>query len=91
LIEGPESETRIATVEKNHFVGELALLSAQSRSATVRATRDLTALAITKDTFFQMIEDFPQISIKMMRDLGERLLDTNDKLAEARSKGSDEG
>jgi ABC-type sugar transport system ATPase subunit len=90
LIDGPEGETRIATVEKNHFVGELALLSAQSRSATVRATHDLTALAITKDTFFQMIEDFPQISIRMMRDLGERLLDTNDKLAEARSNGGRE-
>jgi putative ABC transport system ATP-binding protein len=84
LVDGPDGFTRVATVEKNHFVGELALLSSQSRSATVRATSDLTALAITKDTFFQMIEDFPQISIEMMRDMGRRLLDTNDRLAEAR-------
>ena len=53
------------------------------RTATLRAVGELTTLAISKDLFFRMVSEFPQMAIEIMRELAQRLERTNQQLREA--------
>ena len=67
----------IAKVGKNDFVGEIAILCDVPRTATVRAVSPLTTLCITKDLFFRLVTEFPQMAVEIMRELALRLEKTN--------------
>jgi len=84
LYESAEGITKINTIEKNHFVGEVAILSDGVRTATVRASSELIALEIDREMFLQLIRDFPDIAIEVMRDLGIRLQVTTSQVVPAR-------
>jgi CRP-like cAMP-binding protein len=43
----------------------------------------LTTLKISKDMFFRLVTEFPQMAIEMMRELAHRVEDTNQKLLKA--------
>ena len=75
----------VAEVSKNDIVGEIAILVDIPRTATVTATSELTALKITKDLFFQMVTDFPEMGVEIMRVLAQRLLATTADLMKARA------
>jgi CRP/FNR family cyclic AMP-dependent transcriptional regulator len=64
-------------------VGEIAILCDVPRTATVQAKIALTTLKISKDTFFGLVNEFPQISIEIMRELARRLEHKNAQLREA--------
>ena len=55
------------------------------RTATVRAIDQVTTLAISKDLFFQMIREYPQMAIEIMRELAQRLEHSNALLREAKA------
>ena len=75
----------VAQVGKNDIVGEIAILVDIPRTATVTATSELTALKITKDLFFQMVTDFPEMGVEIMRVLAHRLEATTADLMKARA------
>ena len=83
LIKGPAGPIAVATVGKNDFVGEIAILCEVPRTATIRAKTALTTLRITKDLFLRMLMDFPAIGIEVMRVLAQRLEHTTDRLRDA--------
>ena len=76
----------VAEVSKNDIVGEIAILVDIPRTATVTATSELTALKITKDLFFRMITDFPEMGVEIMRVLAQRLEQTTAQLLKARAE-----
>ena len=80
LGDSADGAVKIASVGKNEFVGEVALLSDAPRSATVRATEELVVLEITKDIFFRLLKDFPSLSFEVMHELAERLQRTTAKI-----------
>ena len=69
--------------------GDIAVLCDVPRTATVTATSKLTTMRITKDLFFQLVCQFPQIAIEIMRELAHRLDVTTRQLQDAVSKSSD--
>ncbi len=75
----------VAQVGKDDIVGEIAILVDIPRTATVTATSDLTTLKITKDLFFRMITDFPEMGVEIMRVLAQRLEQTTAQLLQARA------
>lgn len=75
----------VAEVSKNDIVGEIAILVDIPRTATVTATSELTALKITKDLFFRMVTDFPEMGVEIMRVLAQRLEATTADLMKARA------
>ena len=75
----------VATVGCNDIIGEIAILIDIPRTATVTATSEVSTLKITKDLFFRMVTDFPQMSVEIMRVLAHRLESTTEQLREARS------
>ena len=76
----------VAQVGKDDIVGEIAILVDIPRTATVTATSDLTTLKITKDLFFRMITDFPEMGVEIMRVLAQRLEKTTAQLLQARTR-----
>jgi CRP-like cAMP-binding protein len=83
LLETPNGQLRVAELKKDNFVGDMAILGDVPRTATIRAREPLTTLKISKDMFYRLVGEFPQLAIAMMRELAHRLEDTNQKLREA--------
>ncbi len=73
----------VNTVKRNNIVGEVAILCDVPRTASVVATEDMEVLKITKDLFFRMVGEFPQMAVEIMRELADRLERTNDQLLRA--------
>tara|TARA_Y100001970_G_scaffold269322_1_gene361659 strand:+ start:42915 stop:43361 length:447 start_codon:yes stop_codon:yes gene_type:complete len=82
VIDTPNGELAVAKVGKNDLIGEIAILIDVPRTATIRAETELTALVITKDLFFQMINEFPDMAVEIMRELAHRLEATTSQLRE---------
>ena len=85
LIDSPGGELAVAKIGKNELVGEIAILCDVPRTATLRADDQVTTLAISKDLFFQMVREYPDMGIEIMRELAQRLEQTNAQLRDARS------
>ena len=83
VVNTPGGPLVVATLKQNEIVGEIAILCDVPRTATVRAKTELTTLRITKDLFFNLVVEFPQIAVEIMRELARRLEQTTTKLQEA--------
>ncbi|TCO77537.1 cyclic nucleotide-binding protein [Plasticicumulans lactativorans] len=85
LVEQPDgSQVKIATLERDAVVGEIAVLADVPRTATVRAATRFEVLRIAKNDFLQLIRDFPEVAIEVLRTLARRLSWALGELAEAR-------
>ncbi len=89
VVETKDGPLVVAQFAKNDIVGEIAILCDVPRTATVTATSELTALKITKEFFFQMVADFPDMGVEIMRVLAQRLEHTTAQLMAARAGGKD--
>ena len=85
LVDTPSGSLTVATLTKNDIVGEIAILCDVPRTATVTSTSELTTLKITKDLFFRMLTDFPEMGVEIMRVLAQRLEKTTAQLQAARA------
>lgn len=80
-IDGPQGPVRLALLGANALVGEMGILADQPRSATVAAESATLALRIDRGVFLELLAQFPQIGIAVMRELALRLEQTNQQLA----------
>ncbi len=85
LVDSPGGQIRVADLGRNDFVGEIAILCDVPRTATVKAMSKVVALRISKDLFFRLVEEFPQMAVEIMRELAHRLEATTIQLREAKS------
>jgi CRP-like cAMP-binding protein len=86
LIDTPAGEQKIAAVEPNSIVGEIAILCDVARTATVRAASPIEALRIRKEHFVQLLSENPGMALEIMRVLADRLSRTTGELTQARSE-----
>lgn len=80
VLDGPSGEYKVAELGRNALVGEMAILADTPRSATVVASEALSALRIDKRVFLDLLGQFPQMSMAVMRELALRLEATNAQL-----------
>lgn len=85
LVNSQSGEIKVATLEPNSIVGEIAIICDVSRTATVRANAPLETLRIRKDHFLKLLAEFPEMAVEIMRVLADRLSHTTAELSEARS------
>jgi CRP-like cAMP-binding protein len=75
----------INTFEAPHFVGEMALIDKEQRSATVRARADTVLLQLTAQNFAAFRkhhrDGFTFVVMNIARALSSRLREANDKLS----------
>ncbi|MEZ5824711.1 MAG: cyclic nucleotide-binding domain-containing protein [Geminicoccaceae bacterium] len=80
----PGQTIKVASLGRNDFVGEIAILCDVPRTATVVARSRLVTMRISKDGFFNLVTQFPQVGIEVMHELASRLHHTTQDLTNAR-------
>jgi CRP-like cAMP-binding protein len=85
-IDTPAGRVTVAKVARNAVIGEIAILCDVPRTATVIAATDLAALRVSKDGFFHLVNQFPQIGVEVMHELASRLHHTTQALTTARAR-----
>lgn len=88
LVDTDKGEIEVAQLARNDFVGEIAILCDVPRTATVQASTKTVTLRITKDLFFRLVAEFPEMSVEIMRELASRLEHTTQQLREALAQNS---
>ena len=83
LVDAPGGPVAVAQVSKNDLVGEIAVLCDVPRTATIKAVSQVVTLQISRDLFYQMVGEYPQFAIEVMRELASRLERTTAQLREA--------
>jgi CRP/FNR family transcriptional regulator, cyclic AMP receptor protein len=83
LVDSPKGAVRVETLGRN-IVGEIAILCNVPRTATVVARGDVETLRVSKDCFFHLVTQFPQVGIEVMSELASRLYHTTQALTAAR-------
>jgi CRP/FNR family transcriptional regulator, cyclic AMP receptor protein len=68
-----EGTGRVGTLGAGEFFGELALIEAHGRTATVRAETELTCLVIPAWEFKASLDEHPQMAIPMLQTIITRL------------------
>jgi CRP-like cAMP-binding protein len=64
---------RVNQMRDGDFFGEIALISGAPRTATVTATSPVRALVVTERGFRAMLKNSPEMQLKMLEALAERL------------------
>ena len=86
MVDTNSGAVKIATLGKNDIVGEIAILCDVPRTATVVAHTDLETLRVSKDGFFHLVTQFPQVGVQVMSALAAKLHRTTQALTAARAK-----
>jgi CRP-like cAMP-binding protein len=81
VLNTPNGEIKVAELAHNALVGEMGILSDAPRSATIVASEPTTALRIDKRVFLELLTQFPQMALAVMREIASRLERTNAQLA----------
>ncbi len=82
----PHGPLIVAELGRNDIIGETAILCDVPRTATVTAVTELETLRISKENFFQLVSQFPQIGLQVMAELAGRLHHTTQALTAARAR-----
>ena len=76
----------LATSKANTLIGEMAVLSAAGRTASVRAKGAVSALAIPNDRFLELVTGNPQVALHVMKMLTTKLADTSRHAADLQTQ-----
>jgi CRP/FNR family transcriptional regulator, cyclic AMP receptor protein len=71
---------RYHTLKQGDFFGEMALIAARRRMATVKAVEDVSALKIPADDFQAFVLDHPRVALSMLKALVERLREVEQRI-----------
>ena len=75
-----QKEVELARRKVGEYVGEIALISKQSRIATVVAVGTVHTLFINQKSFESLLRDRPDVSLAVIQVLCERLKEVGQKL-----------
>lgn len=79
-------EILLATSSANTLIGEMAVLSGASRTASVKARDAVTALKISNDRFLALVTENPQVALHVMQTLSTKLADTSRYAADLQTR-----
>lgn len=84
LIRVDGGERAVATLGRGEIFGELAVILDQPRTSAIAAKGDIEVLRLNRSVILNMLREFPDISLQMIRLLGRRLVVTSSELAAAK-------
>jgi CRP-like cAMP-binding protein len=85
LVPVEDGETIVATLGPRELFGEMAVLCDQPRSTAIAAQTELTVLRLQRSAFLNLLREFPDIALEVIRVLASRLEATTRELAAARA------
>jgi NTE family protein len=82
VLERPEPARVLRVVGRGQAVGELALLTDATRSASVRARRDSELLKVSREAFERLLNERPAFAVALTRVLGRQLREATSTVVE---------
>jgi serine/threonine protein phosphatase PrpC/CRP-like cAMP-binding protein len=83
-------DAKLTSLSPGEHFGEMALIRAQPRSATVKSSGDSELMVIRRPDFFEILRNEHQLAVKLLWQflgvLADRLADTSRELGEAREE-----
>lgn len=73
-------EKTLCLLSNKDFFGEMSLLDNNSRSASVQAIDQTKVFKISRDEFKKLVTDYPNISLKIIATLSQRLRNSNQQI-----------
>jgi CRP-like cAMP-binding protein len=86
LVDTASGPVQLAVMERTAIVGEVAILCDVPRTATLRALTHLDTLRIAKQQFLDLVVEFPELAVEIMKTLALRLVRTNIELTDAHTR-----
>ena len=74
-------EVILAMLNEGDFFGEMSLLDGESRSANVIALEKTEVLTLDRRDFLDVVNDYPQIAVMLLKELAGRLRKRDRQLA----------
>ncbi len=68
-----EEEVAIAELSAGHSVGEMSIIDGLTCSATVRAKTPATVMALTKEDFERIMDEFPKVGAQIFKGISTLL------------------
>ncbi|MEL6997812.1 MAG: cyclic nucleotide-binding domain-containing protein [Pseudomonadota bacterium] len=84
LIPTETGETSVAVLGAKEIFGEMGVLLDQPRTTAIAAKTNLKVLRLDRQAFFNMLREFPDVAIELIKVLGHRLEVTTRDLAATR-------
>lgn len=72
-----KKKRKVRTLGAGDFLGEIALVSGAPRTATVTTTEPVHALVITDRDFHMLLKRNPEIQLRVLEALAERVAETS--------------
>lgn len=85
LVPTDHGEASVAVLGEKEIFGEMAVLCDQKRSSAIAARTDLLTLRLDRTVIMKLLQEFPDISLELIRVLAHRLEVTTRDLADARA------
>ncbi len=82
IIDTETGPHNVAALGPNQLFGEMALLNNISRNATLRAHGQLNVLSVNAETFFDVLQQDSDMSLKVMQQLADKLAKAHDHAAD---------
>lgn len=76
------SFARLGTIEAHSYFGEMNLFDNSQRSATAIALQDTLTLRLRREPLIALARQHPDLSLKLINVLSQRLREANDRVAE---------
>ena len=74
-------EVILAMLNEGDFFGEMSLLDGESRSANVIALEKTKVLTLYRNDFIEVVNDYPQIAVQLLKELARRLRKSDRQIA----------
>ena len=78
------TEIPLAVMHGGEVFGEMSVIEKRPRSATIRASEPSVVLEIEGPRFRALLDEHPDIELRLLLKMGERLRNTNEKLEDLR-------
>lgn len=73
-------DKKVASLGSGDFVGEMALIDGEPRSATVMMTTEGSVLEISRHDFLSLLDSTPGLAKKLLVGMSQRLREADEKL-----------
>ena len=70
----------VATLTPGNILGEMALVLKMPRAATALAKTNCKLVPIDRDKFIQIVKDYPQFALFIIKDLSKKIIELNKKV-----------
>lgn len=86
LIPTERGEERIAEIGRREVFGEIAVLCDRPRTTAIAAKTDLLVLRLERSVILNFLNEFPNVSIEIIKSIADRLEATNNLLVATRAE-----